>query len=92
MVNINNDRISFSLKGRDSTVLRAFVREHLLTEDEVDSGCILVNNYPYQIVFDDLPDGIIIMENLPMNVLISFQTLIGGIAVAVIRIIRSQMQ
>jgi hypothetical protein len=92
MVNTNNDRISFSLKGRDSTVLRAFVREHLLTEIEVDSGFILVNNYPYQIVFDDLPDGIIIMENLPMNVLISFQTLTGGMAVAVVRIIRSQMQ
>ena len=85
----NGARITFSLKGRDNSVLRAFVREHVLTSQEVDDGFIVINNYPYQILFDDLNDGIKIMENLPKKVLISFQTLTGGLAVAVIRIIRN---
>ena len=88
----NGIRISFSLKGRDISVLRAFVREHWLTSQEVDDGFIIVNRYPYQILFDDLDDGIKIMENLPKKVLISFQTLTGGLAVAVIRIIRNRKE
>jgi len=82
--------IKFSLRGRNSEVLRAFIQEHLLTDEEVDSGTVIKNNYPYTIVFDDIHDGITIMENLPCRVLVSFQTLIGGLAVAVVRIIRSQ--
>lgn len=86
----NTSRISFSLRGRDSSVLRAFVREVTLCETDVSNGFIMNQGYPYEIIFDDLSDGIIIMENLPMKVLISFQTLTGGRAVAVVRIIRSK--
>ena len=88
----NGIRISFSLKGRDSSILRAFAREHVLTSQEVDDGFIVINNYPYQILFDDLNDGIKIMESLPKKVLVSFQTLTGGLAVAVIRIIRNRKE
>ena len=88
----NGIRISFSLKGRDNSVLRAFVREHWLTSQEVDDGFIVINRYPYQILFDDLNDGIKIMESLPKKVLVSFQTLTGGLAVAVIRIIRNRKE
>ena len=88
----NGARITFSLKGRDSSILRAFVREHVLTSQEVDDGFIVINNYPYQILFDDLNDGIKIMESLPKKVLVSFQTLTGGLAVAVIRIIRNRKE
>lgn len=81
----------FSLSKRED-VLRAFVREHILTNEEIDSGAILVNSYPYEIVFDDIYDGITILENLPTNVLVSFQTLKGGAAYAVIRLIRSKQK
>ena len=85
----NGARITFLLRGRDNAVLRAFVKELTLTYQEVDDGFIEVNKYPYQILFDDLNDGIKIMESLPKKVLVSFQTLTGGLAVAVIRIIRN---
>lgn len=82
--------IKFSLKGRDSEVLRAFVRERLLMPEEVDSGFLTKNNYPYEIVFDKLDDGILIMENLPCKVLVSYQTLKGGRAFAVIRLLKER--
>jgi len=82
--------ISFSLKGRDSEVLRAFIQEHTLTKEEVDSGFILNRGFPYTICFDKLDDGLIILENLPLNVLVSFQTLQGGLAYAVVRILKTK--
>lgn len=82
--------ISFSLKGRDKEVLRAFIQEHILTEEEVSQGFIANRGFPYQICFDKLDDGIIIMENIPCKVLVSFQTLQGGLAYAVIRILKER--
>ena len=82
--------ISFSLKGRDREVLRAFIQEHTITEEEISQGFIANRGFPYQICFDKLDDGIIIMENLPCKVLVSFQTLQGGLAYAVIRILKER--
>jgi hypothetical protein len=84
--------INFSLKGRDSEVLRAFIHEHTLTAEEVDSGFVLNRGFPYTIYFDKLDDGLIILENLPMKVLVSFQTLQGGLAYAVVRILKERKE
>lgn len=84
--------ISFSLRGRDKEVLRAFIKEHLLTSEEVDQGFIENRGFPYTICFDKLPDGLIILENLPVKVLVSFQTLQGGLAYAVVRILKEKTE
>jgi hypothetical protein len=84
--------VKFSLKGRDSEVLRAFIQEHILTPEEVDSGVIVNRKFPYTICFDKLDDGLIILENLPMKVLVSFQTLQGGLAYAVVRILKERKE
>lgn len=87
--------ISFSLRGRDKEVLRAFIKEHLLTSEEVDQGFIENRGFPYTICFDKLQDGLIILENLPVlpvKVLVSFQTLQGGLAYAVVRILKERAE
>jgi len=84
--------IEFSLRGRGSEVLRAFIKEHTLTAEEVDSGVIINRKFPYTICFDKLDDGIIILEDLPMKVLVSFQTLRGGPAYAVVRILKERKE
>lgn len=82
------DEIRFSLQNKSPEVLRAFLMEHRLTKEEVDQGFLVQRNWNYQIKFDSLTDGILILENLPCDVLISFQTLAGGASYAIIRLTR----
>jgi hypothetical protein len=77
--------VRFSIKN-NKNILRAFLAEKILSKEDVDRGTIYHQNYHYQIVFDNLVEGIKILENLPCAVLVSFQTHIGGAAYAVIRL------
>ena len=83
------DEIRFSLQNKSPEVLRAFLMEHRLTKEEVDQGFLVQRNWRYKIKFDSLTDGILILENLPCDVLVSFQTLAGGASYAVIRLTRT---
>lgn len=69
-------------------VLRAFLSEEILTETDVEKGFLLKNDYPYEIVFDSNEEGIKIIENLPAKVIVSFQTLLGGVSKAVVRLFK----
>lgn len=65
--------------------LKCFLAEHTLTEQEVAKGDIMVNNYPYRIIFDNPAEGAGILDSLPTEVLVSFQLLNGGETVAIVR-------
>jgi len=82
---------SFLVKDRwklRPDVLRAFLSEEVLTETDVENGFLKKNNYPYEIVFDTNEEGTKIIENLPAKVIVSFQTLLGGVSKAVVRLFR----
>ena len=70
------------------TALKCFLAEHTLIKEEVEEGSIWVNNYPYRIIFDDPAEVAGMLDNLPMQVLVSFQLLNGGDTVAIIRKLR----
>lgn len=66
-------------------VLNCFLREHNLLESEIRDGSILNRNHPYRIIFDNQDEGLEILDNLPMKVLVSFQLFQGQETVAIIR-------
>ena len=84
--------VRFSLKNKSPEVLRAFLMEHTLSDEDITKGFLVRNNWNYQIKFDSLSDGVLILENLPCRVLVSFQTLQGGASFAVVRLIKSKTE
>ena len=82
--------VRFALKNKIPEVLRAFLIEHTLPDEDITKGFLTRNNWNYQIKFDSLSDGVLILENLPCKVLVSFQTLQGGASFAVIRLIKRE--
>jgi len=66
-------------------VLNCFLREHNLLESEIKDGSILNRNHPYRIIFDNQDEGLEILEQLPMKVLVSFQLFQRKATVAIIR-------
>jgi hypothetical protein len=78
--------ITFSIKQqKKKNILQAFLKEHILTQEEIDKGQIWNRNYPYSIVFEPSHEGTEIIENLPYHVLVSFQVHTNGQCYAVIR-------
>lgn len=78
--------ITFSIKNqKKKNILQAFLKEHILTEKEIEEGQIWNRNYPYSIVFEPSQEGIEIIENLPYHVIVSFQVHTNGQCFAVIR-------
>ena len=67
------------------TVLNCFLREHNLIESEIKDGSILNRNHPYRIIFDSQEEGLDILAQLPLKVLVSFQVFEGGETIAIIR-------
>lgn len=67
------------------TVLNGFLREHNLLESEIKDGSILNRNHPYRIIFDSQTEGLDILAQLPLKVLVSFQVFEGGETIAIIR-------
>lgn len=67
------------------TVLNCFLREHNLLESEIREGSILNRNHPYRIIFDSQTEGLDILAQLPLKVLVSFQVFEGGETIAIIR-------
>ena len=67
------------------TVLNCFLREHNLLESEIREGSILNRNHPYRIIFDSQTEGLEILAQLPLKVLVSFQVFEGGETIAIIR-------
>lgn len=70
-------------------VLNCFLREHNLLESEIKEGSILNRDHPYRIIFDDRNEGLEILDNLPLKVLVSFQVFQGQETVAIIRKLRT---
>ena len=66
-------------------VLNCFLREHNLIESEIKDGSILNRNHPYRIIFDSQTEGLEILSQLPLKVLVSFQVFQGGETIAIIR-------
>jgi hypothetical protein len=66
-------------------VLNCFLREHNLLESEIREGSILNRNHPYRVIFDSQEEGLEILAQLPLKVLVSFQLFEGGETVAIIR-------
>ena len=83
---MNENKHQFSVRGRKE-ILRAFLRNHLLTSSDIATGFISVKGYPYKIVFEEshYQEALSMLENLPAETIISFQTLPNGEAVAVVR-------
>lgn len=80
------NRHQFAVRGRKE-VLRAFLKNHLLSEQDISTGFILSKGYPYRIVFEEshYQEALEILENLPAETIISFQTFANGEAIAVVR-------
>ncbi len=76
----------FTMRGRKE-VLRAFLKNHLLTSSDISSGVILSKGYPYRIVFEEshYQEALVLLENLPAETIVSFQTFANGEAIAVVR-------
>ena len=68
-----------------TNVLNCFLREHNLLESEIREGSILNRNHPYRIIFDSQEEGLDILAQLPLKVLVSFQVFEGGETIAIIR-------
>ena len=83
---MNENKHQFSIRGRKE-ILRAFLRNHLLSAEDIATGFISVKGYPYKIVFEEshYSEALEILENLPVETIVSFQTLPNGEAVAVVR-------
>ena len=74
------------MRGRKE-VLRAFLKNHLLSAADISTGFILSKGYPYRIVFEEshYQEALVLLENLPAEVIVSFQTFANGEAIAVVR-------
>ena len=83
---MNENKHQFSIRGRKE-ILRAFLRNHLLSAEDIATGFISVKGYPYKIVFEEshYQEALEMLENLPAETIVSFQTLPNGEAVAVVR-------
>jgi len=83
---MNENKHQFSVRGRKE-ILRAFLRNHLLTSSDISTGFISVKGYPYKIVFEEshYSEALEMLENLPVETIVSFQTFPNGEAVAVVR-------
>ena len=83
---MNENKHKFSVRGRKE-ILRAFLRNHLLSAEDISTGFISVKEYPYKIVFEEshYQEALEMLENLPVETIVSFQTLPNGEAVAVVR-------
>ena len=85
--------MSLKLKSKwrltDQTV-RAFIKTKVISEGDIRNGFILQDNHPYDLVFDDLYEGIRIVENCPVNCIISYQTMQGGFSRAIVRIFNEE--
>jgi len=83
---MNENKHKFSVRGRKE-ILRAFLRNHLLTSSDISTGFISVQGYPYKIVFEEshYQEALEMLENLPVETIVSFQTFPNGEAVAVVR-------
>ena len=83
---MNENKHQFSIRGRKE-ILRAFLRNHLLSAEDIAAGFISVKEYPYKIVFEEshYQEALEMLENLPVETIVSFQTLPNGEAVAVVR-------
>ena len=83
---MNENKHQFSIRGRKE-ILRAFLRNHLLTSSDISTGFILIKGYPYKIVFEEshYQEALSMLENLPAETIVSFQTFPNGEAVAVVR-------
>ena len=83
---MNENKHKFSVRGREE-ILRAFLRNHLLTSSDISTGFISVKGYPYKIVFEEshYQEALEMLENLPVETIVSFQTFPNGEAVAVVR-------
>ena len=83
---MNENKHQFSVRGRKE-ILRAFLRNHLLSAEDIAAGFILIKGYPYKIVFEEshYSEALSMMENLPAETIVSFQTFPNGEAVAVVR-------
>ena len=80
------NRHQFTMRGRKE-VLRAFLKNHLLSATDVETGVILSKGYPYRIVFEEshYSEALEMLENLPAETIVSFQTFANGEAIAVVR-------
>ena len=80
------NRHQFSIRRRKE-ILRAFLRNHLLSAEDIATGFISVKGYPYKIVFEEshYQEALSMLENLPAETIVSFQTFPNGEAVAVVR-------
>ena len=83
---MNENKHKFSVRGRKE-ILRAFLRNHLLSAEDIAAGFILIKGYPYKIVFEEshYSEALEMLENLPVETIVSFQTFPNGEAVAVVR-------
>ena len=83
---MNENKHQFSIRGRKE-ILRAFLKNHLLSAEDIATGFISVKGYPYKIVFEEshYQEALEMLENLPAETIVSFQTLPNGEAVAVVR-------
>lgn len=83
---MNENKHKFSVRGRKE-ILRAFLRNHLLSAEDISTGFILIKGYPYKIVFEEshYQEALEMLENLPVETIVSFQTFPNGEAVAVVR-------
>lgn len=83
---MNENKHQFSVRGRKE-ILRAFLRNHLLSAEDISTGFIFIKGYPYKIVFEEsrYQEALEILENLPVETIVSFQTFPNGEAVAVVR-------
>ena len=83
---MNENKHQFSVRGRKE-ILRAFLRNHLLSAEDISTGFILIKGYPYKIVFEEshYQEALEMLENLPVETIVSFQTFPNGEAVAVVR-------
>ncbi len=76
----------FTVRGRKE-VLRAFLKNHLLSAADISTGFILSKGYPYRIIFEEshYQEALVLLENLPAETIVSFQTFANGEAIAVVR-------
>jgi len=83
---MNENKHQFSVRGRKE-ILRAFLRNHLLSAEDISTGFIFIKGYPYKIVFEEshYQEALEMLENLPAETIVSFQTFPNGEAVAVVR-------
>lgn len=80
------NKAQFAVRGRKE-VLRAFLKNRFLTSSDIETGFILYKGYPYRIIFEEshYQEALVLLENLPAETIVSFQTFANGEAIAVVR-------